>query len=484
MKIDFGPYRPDMPSIQGGVSSNIINAYPILSGGSVAYSPIPGISVLSGAEALEADPRGGATAVTTSNSYKAFIATASKIFEMDAVGAFTERGSGYAVPGADMWSAVQFGDKVVFSNTADGMLQYDVEAGGSITSVTNAPAARFIFTAFGVLFALDCDGNNRLMQNSDRVLTEWNKGLSSQQTFPSGQELIAGGAISNQAAIVLQRNAVRILNRVPNRSLYRTDVLAEGIGAVSPQSVVTVNGMMFFYDEDGFYMTNGGAPVPIGAEKVNRTFAAKLSTGEQTAIQGAADPTRQMIYWRYRANDVNSNTVYEDIIAYSWRLNEFVPVEVNTTFLITMASPGYNLDNIDSFGDADTAGLPLADDPFWKGGAPAIGALDGDRKFGFFNGANLAATLETNDVTSGQSMLFRAVTPKTDAANATVQVGTKDKQSGTSSYSTAASIEDSGRSMVRARGKIASLKMNIAAGESWSEAIGFDNIEVSAGGVR
>ncbi|KGM44488.1 hypothetical protein JY97_00685 [Alkalispirochaeta odontotermitis] len=485
MKIDFGPYRPDLPDIQPGYSSNIKNALPIAGASGIAYAPMPGLSVLSGAQATATAPRGGVTAVKADGTYKAYIATASKIHDMDAIGALTEIGTGYSLPSDDYWSGFQFGDYLLMANKTDGVLQYDIENGGSVTSVTNAPTARFIFEAFDSVFALDCDGNNQLMQNSTfNDHTEWTKGVAGKKEFPTGQELIAGSAVSNQVAIVLQKNAVRRLTRTSDRYLYTTDTLAEGIGAASASSVVTVNGMMFFWDTDGAYMTSGGQPVPIGSEKINRTFLNKLGTGEIKTVQGAADPTRQMIFWRYRSNTVTSENVFENILAYSWKLDEFVEMEVDTSFLVTMASPGYNLDNIDSFGDADTAGLPKSDDAFWSGGEPVIGALDENYKFGFFNGGNLAATLETNKISSARQQLYRSVLPNTDSANATVEIGVADSQSDSLTYSTAVGIEASGRAPVRARGKVSSLRLNIPAAESWESANGFSDVQTTAGGAR
>lgn len=485
MNVTFGAYRPDLPSITPGYSSNIRNAIPIQGANGIAYAPYEDIAVLAGADTLPSSPRGALSAVTPDGTYKSYVGTASKLYEMSAVGGFTEIGTGYSVPSDDSWSTLYFGKYALFTNKTDGMLQYDTVLGGSVTSVANAPAnTRSTFEAFDCVFSLDGDSDNKLMQWSNfNDHTDWTKGVAGQKQFATGQELVAGSAISDNMAVVLQRDAVTRLTRTSDRYLFTSSTMAEGRGAVASQSVVTNNGRMFFLDSDGFYMTDGQGIRPIGAEKINRTFAENCAAGNYATVQGAADPARQLILWRYNSVDNNSTTIFSNILAYSWKLDEFVELDVQTAFLFTMATPGYTLEDLDTFGDLDSLPASL-DARIWQGGEPTIGAIDENLQFGFFNGSNLAATLETNCISSARSQLYRSVVPDTDSANATVQIGVEDIQSDNKSYSTAADIQPSGRAPVRARGKVSSLKLNVPAGETWKYANGFSDIEVSSGGAR
>lgn len=485
MKIDFGPYRPSAPDIQPGYSSNIVNAIPIAGASGIAYAPYPDLAVLAGAGTLPASPRGALSAVTTDGTYKSYVGTAAKLYDMSAVGGFTEIGTGYSVPADDSWSTLNFGKYALFTNKTDGLLQYDTELGGSVTSVSGAPSnIRSIFTAFDVVVGLDCDSDNRLMRWSDfNDHTDWTGGASGYKKFDNGQELIAGGEVSDNVAVVLQRDAVTALQRSGDRNVFYYSTLAEGRGSISAQSVVTTNGRMFFLDSDGFYMTDGRSIQPIGAEKINRTFAENCAAGNFATVQGAADPERQMILWRYNSVNNNSTTIFSDILAYSWKLDEFVTISRQTAFLLTMATAGYTLEDLDALGDLDSLPASL-DSRIWQGGEATIGAIDENLQFGYFNGSNLAATLETNDISSDRQQLYRSVTPDTDSTSATVQIGYADSQSDTKTYSTAVGIQPSGRAPVRARGKVTSLKLNIPAGDTWSYANGFSDIQTTQGGGR
>jgi hypothetical protein len=148
-----------------------------------------------------------------------------------------------------------------------------------------------------------------------------------------------------------------------------------------------------------------------------------------------------------------------------------------------MASPGYTLEGLDAVATLDALPYSL-DSRVWYGGEPRLAGLNGDLKFGFFDGTNLAATCETATQMFPERMRFQSVRPITDAQNATVQIGTKAALYSSLTYSTAASIQPSGRVPVRAAGKNARFRINIAAGESWNYIRGIDDLEAVGDGAR
>src|SRR5690606_29199001 len=115
------------------------------------------------AEALPAQPRGIFSFVTASGSYRVIAGTESSLYLMSNSGTWTEIGSGYSLPSGHDWSATQYNGFAVFTNTADGQVAYDLDAGGTFSAVTDAPKARYVFNLFGTLAALDCDGEGRVM---------------------------------------------------------------------------------------------------------------------------------------------------------------------------------------------------------------------------------------------------------------------------------------------------------------------------------
>jgi hypothetical protein len=481
----IGAYRPDMAETNNGVSLAILNAILMRDELGVAYAPHPSIGTLSTAVALPSAPKGITSVVTRAGGYQAYAGTADKLFKIAADGTYTEIGTGYAVPSGDQWSMAQFGDYIYFTNTFDGLVRYNIETGGAVTPVSGAPKGRIIFPLFNTLCMLDCDGDNKLLKTSKiNDPTVWSGDASNRyQFFPDGEELVGGGELSQGLAVIFQRNAIRVLTRTRDRSIFISDQLALGIGAQSPQSIVIVRGWAYFVDTDGFHRTNGGGTEPIGKGKVSRTFIKSLASNALVSVQGAYDPEYNRVLYRYLTSTALDADICEDVLAYHIDEGEWVPIDLDTAALITMSSPGYSLDELDVFGTIDTLPYPL-DSRAWKGGEPRLAAVGSDLKFGFVSGASLACTLETGASLGVQRELVNAIRPVTDAATATVQIGVKEAVKDDFTWKAAQTIQPSGLARVRGSGKIKSFRANIPAGATWSFFRGFDSAEGAAVGMR
>lgn len=486
--IPLGSYAPDMADTNPGVARQANNVLLTKDANGVAHGPMPGLAVAGSATALPSAPRGGASAVNSSGSYSAFVGTGTNLYKMNAtyeLDASASVGSGYSLPSGDYWSFARFGALLLATNTTDGVQKFDVDSGSAFSSVTDAPAARFAFPAFNSLFLLDCDADNKLMRNSAIGNAEiWDGKGSGYQTFESGEELMCGAELSQDFAIIIQRNAVNGLFRRSDGKLYDKKVIAKERGAVSPRAFCSVDGRAFWLDNDGFWMFSIGQGLTnIGFNRVNKTFIKSLSVDGFDSVEMAIDKVNNRVAIRYRSSQVTSETVFENILFYNYLLDEWSTATVQTAGLFNMASPGYNSDNVDSFGGVDEITLDV-DSRFWSGGEPRLAALNGDLKFGFFDGANLAATSETGSLIDARSMMIRSITSLTDAANATVAVGYRDRSSDAIAWKAGVSAKASGRCPVRARGKLLSFKHEVAAAQNWTYARGFDYPEISVGGPR
>lgn len=483
--LPVGLYRPDMAETNPGVSLTVLNAILRSDSVGVSYAPQPDIGVLATSDALAEAPRGTISVVTRAGQYQNFVGTGDKLYKVSASGEVTEIGSGYAVPAGDNWSFAQFGDYLYATNTFDGIVRYNIESGGAVSAVSGAPKARYIFLLFNTLAALDCDGNNRVMKTSAiGDPTVWSGDASNNvQEFAEGEELIAGGELGQNLAVVFQRNAIRVLTRTRDRTVFAETILASGIGAQGADGCVFTRGWAYFIDTDGFHRTNGAGTEPIGKDKVSRTFINSLAANALTSVQGAYDPSENRILYRYRKSTTVSSTIYSDILACDLDKLEWVPIEMDTAALVTMASSGYTLDELDQFGTMETLPYPL-DSRAWKGGEPRLAAFDADLKFGFVSGANLACTLETGAQMDGMGARVIGAVPYTDNADATIQLGVKQKISDDFTWGDAVAIDEDGFAPVDEAGKVFSLRFNAAAGDEWTFMRGFDHIEANQRGPR
>jgi len=486
--IPIGFYRPDLAESNPGVSLTVLNAILQSDAVGVAYGPHPSIGVLSTAQALPSAPRGAISVVTRAGLYLAFIGTADKLFKVAADGSVTEIGSGYAVPAGDQWSFAQFGDYLYATNTFDGLIRYNLESGGAVAAVAGAPRGRFIFPLFNTLAMLDCDGNNRLMQTSKiNDPTVWSGDASNTyQEFTEGEELIAGGELGESYAVVFQRNAIRLLTRTRDRTIFTSDLYASGIGAQGAAGVVIARGFAYFIDTDGPHRTDGASVVPIGKDKISATLIKSLASGGLTSMEGAYDPPNNRIVYRYMTNGVVDPEIFEDALAYDVLKGEWVPLSIKTAALVALASPGYSLDELDAFGPLD--GLPYSlDSRAWKGGEPRLGAIDEHFKFGFMSGANLACRLETGAQRSGGAQRITGTTVLTDALGAdgaAVRLGFKQKLGDAMIWGDPVLIDDNGFAPVDEAGMVMSLRLDVPAGVEWTFMRGFDGIEAGGQGWR
>jgi hypothetical protein len=481
MVIAIGPYRPDQPVSAPGSSpsvSNVMVAQDAEVG--VAYGPLQTMSALSTSTAIAGAPKGTLTAVTKAGVYTLFVMTASAIYRIAATGVPSSIGTGYNLPSGDKWSDTQFGTKAIFTNKNDGQLQYDIELGGAVTAISGAPKARIIRRVFDVLFALDCDGDNRLMRNSDYNYSNWTTGVANYQPMPEGTELVGIEEISDGTALVFTRNTIYILSRRTDAQLYNMNVLARNTGAVAPWSIVPAGGSVYFVDGNGFKVANASGVKGIGIGKVDQTIIGALTQADLSAMEGAFDPQLERIRWRY--NETGS-TYTTKVIDYYLRYDEFAPADINLSSIMTAASPGYTMEDLDAFGDMDSISLSL-DDRFWYGGLPQLAGIDGSYLFGFFTGANLAATLKTGVSQMERTGLVNSIKPVTDSSTLSLYLNVSERLSDTLATKGPFTMQPSGRVPVRARGKNIQIEARIPSGATWTTIRGFDDVVPQTGGPR
>lgn len=482
--IPIGSWRPDIAESNGSVARRACNVLLSKDENGLAHSPMPGLAIAAAAEPLPGLPKGAISVVDSVGNYTVVVGTPAGLHRLHADYTWSLLGSSYALPVGDVWSFARFGNNLHMSNRADGMLQFDVDVVGPITAVIGAPKARFLFPAFNAMFALDCDGDNKLMRNSAiGNATIWKDKGSGTQSFPDGEELICGAELTTDFAVVWQTNAIRGLYRRVDGKLYDVKLLYTGRGCVNASAMATIDGRAFFVDTDGFYMIAAdGSLTPIGKDRVSKTFIKGLSGDGLKTVEAAVDKNNSRIVFRYRAKSVTSSTVFENAIAYDYELGEWTEIEARTAALVTMAAPAVNLEAMGTlYGPLDGIDIPL-DSRVFSGHEPRLGAMDENMRFGFFDGFPLAAVSETGSKIAMQRGTIKSITPITDAANAVIQVGVRERLADNIAWKDGVAIQASGRAPIYASGKIMTFRQTVPAGEEWTTLRGFDGFEVTSRG--
>jgi len=111
--------------------------------------------------------------------------------------------------------------------------------------------------------------------------------------------------------------------------------------------------------------------------------------------------------------------------------------------------------------------------------------LGPDNKAGFFDGANLEATLDTPEgmIGNGIRTFVRGVQPLTDAANTYVSVRHRDRIIDSLTATSETQIGVNGYAAQRTSSRFNTVRVRIAAGETWSYMRGVE-ADVRSGGRR
>lgn len=473
-------FAPDRSRFDATASGNIVNAVPIAGG----WGPMRGLSVVS--EALADAPKGAVLVRDSGGAYAVIAGTTAGLYLFNpALGTWSDisgASAPYSVPEGEFWSFAIYGAKLIAANIADAVQVYDIDAGGTFADLAGSPPqARFCFVANGYLVLAGTNASDRQVRWSGlediETWTIGEKGADAQD-MPDGG-VITGGLGDETGAYVFQRDRIRRMQFAPGSQFsFAFSEVNNARGAVAPGSIVPIGLNDFVYlSGSGFY--RGAQSTPIGAERVDRWFYDQLETGAYNEVIGAADPFNKMVWFVY-ADQAGARKM----VGYDWQLDRWTSSDEGPLWLVALANPGYSLEDLDDI-SASIDDLPFSlDSPAWTGGRPVFAGFDASNRLGFFEGANLAATLESAEVTlaAGRRAFVSGVRPMTDADDLTGQVGAKARESDAVSWGSATAPSSvTGLVAARVAGRLHAFRLNIAAGDAWTVCHGVDAEFVGAG---
>jgi hypothetical protein len=484
MQFPFGPFAPDRGDMTPGICVTANNVLPIPDG----YGPAPTMTLPGGGDALPDAPRGMVTTIKRDGTTQVYAWTASALYSLGTDYTFTEIENGYSCTVGDDWSAVQFGDYLLYTNTTDGLWAYNIESGGAATYIADAGDPRELFVNANMVFALDCEDNSgtrqeRLIRNSDfNDHTNWKTRAADQQPLENGAELVAGVRLKNGAAVVFQRESMRLIQfgSAGGGALYSLQEIADGRGSVGARSVIGFDGVVYWLSTNGFWQFSANGLAPIGDGFVDKWFLDMVPTLELRDVQAAIDPFRKVVLWLHPASDL--------VIGYNWApsvTNRWFTWTSSASYLTRLATSGYTWDTAGTTWATwdDMPTIPF-DDRFWQGGEQFLAALDGNYMLNTYAGASAGATIRTSKQPSPVSGLISWAASMDDCATSTLRLGVSDTLYTSITQKPAASKVASGRTPLRGRGKVIDFEFNTPAGANWSYAFGVDQVRATTGGPR
>ncbi|MFZ5789778.1 MAG: hypothetical protein ACOY3L_03670 [Pseudomonadota bacterium] len=487
--IPLGEWLPDRPALENPGALEALNVIPRAGG----YGPLKSL-LPSGGGAGAARLQGAASFRSTDLSVKNFCGAATALYKFDGT-AWSDvsrtAGGAYGCPAEGMWRFAQFGDLAIAVNGVDAPQKFVMASGTAFTALGGSPPlARHVATVRDfVVMARDPSFTNRVQWSGINDAESWTPSAATQadqQDLPDGGQIM--GLVGGEYGLVFQEHAIRRMTYVGSPLVFQIDKIAIDKGALCEYSIAAHERRAFFVAHDGIYMLAAGQElVPIGAEKVDRTFLADLNASYLHRVTGAIDPIAKLYVLSYPSRDSADGTP-DRLLIYNWQLQRWARGLVACDFVYSAFSQSvWHSDNIDALLGHSDATLYSGDSALFAGsGVQALAAFTTDHKLGFFEGPSLGATVDTTEaqVTPGRRSFVTGARPRVDgAATVSMRIGTRNLTTADPVWSGAVAMNGEGLCPFRASAVFHRGRIEIAAGGSWSCIQGLE-VEARAEGVR
>lgn len=387
-----------------------------------------------------------------------------------------------------LWQFVQFGSYVVALHPQLTPQFVDASTTNSFTTVGGSPPIAKCGARVGDFLVLgntvEADGAHMYRVRwggFNRIDAPWTTDPATQADFQDMPSEGGGviGVVGLTDGIVFQEKCISRMRYVGLPTVFDITLAEQGRGAISVASIVNAGeqsygSQIYYIANDGFFVWNGFNSSPISSNKVTRYFFSRLNYGARGRIVGAWDSKNECVRWAF---PVGSSTDITEVIIYSYAQQRWTHAFDNLEYMLSDSLLEISLDSLG--GDLDTD-YPLSfDDPAMNEGKPELAGFDTTHTYGSFNGAALAATIDTGDASGpkGSRIFVDSVRPLADNFEKliSVRVGKRDQFIGdTLEYSAPVRQELTGECSIWDDARYMRFRVEIPAGTTWNFAAGVD----------
>lgn len=480
--IEFGEWLPDLPEYENPGATVANGVYPSIK----SYRPIGALSAVS-SNALDSRCLGAISVKNSEGSSVTVAGDASKLYSLTA-DAFVDRSKsgGYTTSGEQRWRFAAFGDNLIATNSLDPMQKMTMPGPSSFADLSaEAPTAEFIAVVRDFLMAFGVNGQGQRVQWSEINNAEgWTVGdnQSDYQDLPEGGPITGG--FGGEYGLVFQEKIITRISYIGAPVVFQFDPIELNHGCIEPNSAIQYGKYIFYLSHNGFYMCDGTQSIPIGDQKVDKTFFADLDATYRFNMSAAIDPVNKLVIWAYPGSG-NTGGLPNKLLIYNWAIQKWSDADMNVNYLMSYLTSDMTLEDIDAIeSDLDALEYSLDSDR-WKGGVLGLGGFGTTHFLSNFTGNNLAATVETteNEPNQGSRTRIRFIRPIVDASS-TVQIGHRATQQASVTWDSAVTVNSRGRCPVRVYDRYMRARLNVASGASWTHAQGVEIEQGASGGGR
>ncbi len=480
--IEFADHTPDMPQLASG--GNHKNAIPYIK----SYKKFARLEAYS--DALGAYCRGAFASINSEGAISIYAGDATKLYRLNGMSFADVSSATYTGQGDDMWEFAQFNSKLIATNFADVMQIATIGSGSFAALSGTPPKARHI----GIVREFVVVGNTNDSDGNVPYKVRW-AGIGDETawtisaTTQADQQMLRGddgwvqAIVGGEYGVIFKERSIYRMTYVGSPVVFQFDKLEDSRGLLCPRGWIKVGGLIFYISSDGFYVLAGSQSVPIGANRVDKTFIADLDETYLYRVTCCVLPQDKVVIFSYPGSGSTDGTPNR-ILMYNWESKKWCPAEFNHELVFRAISIGVTLDGLDSFFASLDSTTPSLDSKVWMGGALQAAAFDTDHKLSYFTGAALDATFETGEtsVFDGQRADVQEVRALVDGGTHTVQMGTRETQAASVAWGSVATENGSGLCPVRSNSKYHRVRVNVT-GE-FTDAVGAEITKAQPAGER
>jgi hypothetical protein len=382
-----------------------------------------------------------------------------------------------ALPSTDQWAFAQFGDTVVAAQANTTPQAFVLSTSSAFADLGGSPPAAKSVAVVGRFLVLSgLTSNLRRVQWSDLDnIIQWTAGTGFSNTVDLPDGGVVRGVAGGEFGVIFQESVIRRMVYVPGaKPAFQIERVTEDKGLLGTYSIARAGEKIFFVTQQGFYEYEPATGlVPIGKERVDRTFLADVDLASTLLLIGASDPSGTRAYWAYKSVRSSNAAAFDTIIAYDYGLQRWSPpLAVSGEFLSSMVKPGLTLEGLDTISsNVDTLSFSL--DSVQSALVSKLASVTTGHALGFFDGANIEAVLETPEQgLEGMSARVRGFEPRTDAPTVQGSIRWRWAPQAALTQTTETVMDAFGVVSVNVATKLARARVRIPAGTAWTYCMG------------
>lgn len=491
-ELPFGPYEPDRGRYNTSVLQDVINLVPTADG----YGPLPAIvptpavymyltydngnritydngdliiiatdwSDITGVLTLPAGCIGFFAARKRDGTEVLFAGTTTKLYKFNALQFVWEDVSSTTYAADCRWSFAKFGDEVRCQNGFNYEQVFDIESDIVFSSDTGAPICKYLLVIGSFLFRFNIVAwaaqptfvNPAAMMCSafespgDNILQ--NANWCDSQVVPTGDEITGAVTVSGGAHVWLRGGVAPLSIVMEGGVTFALGEVDTTRGTSAPYSIGSFGQNRYIiYTDDGFWLYDSGFN-PIGQDRINKTFLARVDQDTFEDILAMNDPEHAIIWLSY-----TNTTGDRRLFGYQYNLNRFTASDVAVVASFVCRTFIYG-----------------GSTPILVANQPRFAIIDEDGQLGYLVGDPLAASLTTNEYQVSEDRTFTNMAQLDgDMLDFELTVITRDIKGGPSRTRAAAVPSDrSGNVHFKASGRTTQFQLDVAAEEEWTTVSG------------